>query len=90
MRRYIWMSRTRAFTGAGLYTEGREIPESDLPSVAPSKIQILAMAWKNRVRGKLSLQIHPSCVCKIHLADGSVIDGLARCNLAASEPPIGP
>ncbi|KAA8642338.1 hypothetical protein EYZ11_008363 [Aspergillus tanneri] len=76
---YLWMSKARAFpTGLGLYSEGREIPDSDLPSIDPSKIQILPMVWKNPVTGKLSLQVHPSCVRKIHLADGSVINDLAR------------
>jgi alpha-ketoglutarate-dependent taurine dioxygenase len=36
------------------------------------------MLWKNPVTGKLSLQIHPSAIRRIHLADGSVIDDLER------------
>ena len=37
---------------------------------------VLPMVWKNPVTGQLALQIHPSAVRKIHLADGSVIDDL--------------
>jgi alpha-ketoglutarate-dependent taurine dioxygenase len=71
------MSKARAFSnGLGLYTEDRELAESDLPPIDHSKIQILPMAWKNPVTGKLALQVHPACVRKIHLADGSVIDDL--------------
>ena len=77
--RYKWITKARAFSnGLGLYTEGRELPDAELPPIDPSKIQILPMAWKNPVTGKLSLQIHPSCVRKIHRADGSVIDDLAQ------------
>lgn len=73
------MSKARLFpTGLGIYTEGRERPESDLPPFDPSKIQILPMVWKNPVTSKLALQVHPACVRKIHLADGSVIDDLER------------
>ncbi|CRG91684.1 Putative dioxygenase C576,01c [Talaromyces islandicus] len=76
---YMWMSKARAFSnGLGLYSEGLEREESELPPIDPSKIQILPMAWKNPVTGKLSLQVHPACVRKIHLADGSVIDDLER------------
>ncbi|KAE8136497.1 hypothetical protein BDV38DRAFT_293906 [Aspergillus pseudotamarii] len=76
---YKWISKARALpTGLGLYTEGRELPDTELPPIDLSKIQILPMPWQNPVTGKLSLQIHPSCVRKIHRADGSVIDDLAQ------------
>jgi len=39
---------------------------------------IFPMAWKNPVTGKLAMQVHPSAVRRIHLADGTVIDDLAR------------
>ncbi|KAI9925843.1 hypothetical protein ASPWEDRAFT_173932 [Aspergillus wentii DTO 134E9] len=75
---YIWMNQCRALpTGLGLYSEGRELPLSDLPEIDESKIQILPMVWKNPVTGNPALQIHPSAVRKIHRADGSVIDDLA-------------
>jgi alpha-ketoglutarate-dependent taurine dioxygenase len=76
---YIWMSGTRSRpTGLGLYSEGRELSEKDLPAVDQSKIQILPMTWKNPVTGQLALQIHPSAVRCIHLKDGRVIDDLEQ------------
>ncbi|OGM48308.1 hypothetical protein ABOM_002192, partial [Aspergillus bombycis] len=76
---YIWMSPARSLpTGLGLYSEGLELPESELPPIDQSKIMILPMVWKNPVTGKPALQIHPSAVRKIHQKDGSVIDDLAR------------
>ncbi|KAJ5180952.1 hypothetical protein N7492_004162 [Penicillium capsulatum] len=76
---YIWMSSARALpTGLGLHSEGRELPESDLPPIDPRKIMVYPMTWKNPVSGKLALQIHPSAVRRIHCADGSVVDDLSR------------
>lgn len=76
---YIWMSRARSLpTGLGLYSEGRELPETELPAIDPAKIQILPMAWKNPITGHLALQIHPSAVRRIHLQDGRVIDDLQQ------------
>ncbi|KAJ5388967.1 Alpha-ketoglutarate-dependent xanthine dioxygenase xanA [Penicillium cataractarum] len=48
------------------------------PPIEANKIKTFPMLWKNPVTGKLSLQIHPSAIRKIHLADGSVIDDLER------------
>ncbi|KAL4886727.1 taurine catabolism dioxygenase [Aspergillus karnatakaensis] len=74
---YIWMSPSRSLpTGLGLYSEDLELEPSSLPPIDPESIQILPMVWKNPVTGKPALQIHPSAVCKIHLADGSVISDL--------------
>ncbi|KAB8224539.1 hypothetical protein BDV33DRAFT_233457 [Aspergillus novoparasiticus] len=76
---YIWMSPARSLpTGLGLYSEGLELSESELPPIDQSKIMILPMVWKNPVTGKPALQIHPSAVRKIHQKDGTVIDDLAR------------
>ncbi|KAJ5806718.1 hypothetical protein N7474_010310 [Penicillium riverlandense] len=76
---YIWMSPARALsTGLGLHSEGRELPDSELPPIDANKIMIFPMAWKNPVTGKLALQIHPSAVRRIHCADGKVIDDLTR------------
>lgn len=36
----------------------------------------MPMLWKNPVTGEFALQIHPSAVRRIHLADGSTIDDL--------------
>ncbi|KAJ6032794.1 hypothetical protein N7499_009063 [Penicillium canescens] len=72
---YNWVKPAKMHpTGLSVYTEGREKPESKLPPIDPSKIQILPMAWKNPVTGKLSLQVHPAPIRKIHCADGSIID----------------
>ena len=76
---YIWMSGAKSRpTGLGMVSEGKELQLSDLPAIEEEKIQILPMTWRNPVTGKLALQIHPSAVCKLHLADGSVIDDLAE------------
>ncbi|WFD36571.1 hypothetical protein MCUN1_003454 [Malassezia cuniculi] len=76
---YIWMSQARSFpTGLGLFTEGKELPESELPPIEKEKIQILPMVWKNPVTGKPALQIHPSAIRKIHLKDNTVIDDLEK------------
>lgn len=74
---YVWMSGARSLsTGLGLHTEGRELPQSELPPVDPAKIKIMPMVWKNPVTGDLALQVHPSAVLRIHKADGSIIDDL--------------
>lgn len=65
-------------TGLGLHSENLELPPSDLPPIDRTKIMILPMLWKNPVTGKLALQIHPSAIRRIHLADGTVIDDLER------------
>lgn len=74
---YIWMTKARSLPdGLGMYSDGLELPEEELPSVDKSKIKILPMCWKNPLTGKLALQIHPSAVRKIHLKDGTVLDNL--------------
>ncbi|WFC97286.1 hypothetical protein MBRA1_003952a, partial [Malassezia brasiliensis] len=76
---YIWMSKCSSLpTGLGLYTEGKELSEDELPPIEQEKIQVLPMVWKNPSTGKLALQIHPSAIRKIHLADGTVIDDLQK------------
>ncbi|QDS74557.1 hypothetical protein FKW77_007936 [Venturia effusa] len=74
---YVWMSGAKSRSdGLGIVSDGLEIPFDQLPPIEQEKIQILPMAWKNPVTGKLSIQIHPSAVRKLHLADGTVIDDL--------------
>ncbi|RSL42601.1 hypothetical protein CEP53_012108 [Fusarium sp. AF-6] len=76
---YVWMSSAKSRSdGLGLVSEGKEVPVEDLPPVEEEKIQILPMCWRNPVTGQLALQIHPSAVRKLHLADGTVIDDLAE------------
>lgn len=76
---YIWMSDAKSMPdGLGLVSEGKELSYAELPPVESDKIKILPMAWKNPVTGKLALQVHPSAVEKLHLKDGTVIDGLAE------------
>lgn len=75
---YIWMSAAKSRSdGLGLYSDDLELPESELPPIDPSKVQILPMVWKNPVTGALALQIHPSAVRKIHLCNGQIIDDLS-------------
>lgn len=74
---YIWMSSAKSKSdGLGLLSEGLELSPADLPPIDESKIAVLPMAWKNPVTRAFALQMHPSAVRKIHLADGTVIDDL--------------
>ncbi len=74
---YIWMSKAKSRSdGLGLVSDNLELQDSELPPIDESKVQILPMVWKNPVTGKLAVQVHPSAVRKIHLANGEVIDEL--------------
>ncbi|PKS11734.1 hypothetical protein jhhlp_001722 [Lomentospora prolificans] len=76
---YIWMSPAKSRpTGLGLVSDGKELSESELPPIDPCAIQVLPLCWKNPVTGRLALQVHPSAIRKLHLADGTVIDDLAK------------
>jgi xanthine dioxygenase len=91
---YIWMSSAKSKSdGLGLLSEGLELSPADLPPIDESKIAILPMAWMNPVTGKFALQMHPSAVRKIHLADGTVIDDLKEVReivYAMQRPGIAP
>ncbi|KND91005.1 putative dioxygenase [Tolypocladium ophioglossoides CBS 100239] len=72
---YIWMSSAKSDSdGLGLVSEGKELPIEELPEVDEDKIQILPMCWRNPENGRLALQVHPSAVRKLHLADGTILD----------------
>jgi alpha-ketoglutarate-dependent taurine dioxygenase len=74
---YIWMSGARSRSdGLGMESDGLELSDAELPPIEQEKIAILPMCWENPVTGKLALQVHPSAVEKLYLADGSVIDDL--------------
>lgn len=74
---YIWMSPCKSRSdGLGLISSGAELPLDALPPVDEDKIKILPMCWKNPVTGRLALQVHPSAVQALHLADGTVIKDL--------------
>ncbi|KAI5356848.1 putative TauD/TfdA-like domain, taurine dioxygenase TauD-like superfamily [Septoria linicola] len=74
---YVWMSPAKSKSdGLGLVSEGLELPRSQLPEIDETKVKILPMCWRNPVTGTLALQVHPSAVEKLHLADGTVIDDL--------------
>lgn len=74
---YIWMSPARSRSdGLGMESDGVELSYDDLPPIEEEKIKILPMCWKNPVTGQLALQVHPSAVQKLHLADGTVINDL--------------
>ncbi|KAK4147635.1 uncharacterized protein C8A04DRAFT_8884 [Dichotomopilus funicola] len=76
---YVWMSGAKSRSdGLGMVSEGKEIPLADLPPIEADKVQILPVCWRNPVTGRLALQIHPSAVRALHLADGTVIDDLAE------------
>lgn len=75
---YIWMSQAKSRSdGLGMVSEGFELPYSELPPIDETKVKVLPMCWRNPVTGKLALQIHPSTIEKLHLADGTVIEDLA-------------
>jgi xanthine dioxygenase len=76
---YVWMSAAKSRSdGLGMVSEGLELLFSELPPIDESKVKILPMCWRNPVTNQLALQIHPSAVEKLHLADGTVIDDLAE------------
>lgn len=76
---YVWMSGARSRTdGLGLVSEGKELALDDLPPVEADKIQVLPMCWRDPHTGRLALQVHPSAVRKLHLADGTVLDDLEQ------------
>ncbi|KAK1498454.1 TfdA family Taurine catabolism dioxygenase TauD [Colletotrichum cuscutae] len=76
---YVWMSSAKSrSTGLGMVSEGKEVPLDDLPPIDEEKIQILPMCWRNPVTDRLALQVHPSAVRKLHLADGTVVEDLAK------------
>ncbi|KAK2027547.1 TfdA family taurine catabolism dioxygenase TauD [Colletotrichum zoysiae] len=76
---YVWMSSAKSRSdGLGLVSEGKEVPLTDLPPIEEEKIQVLPMCWRNPVTGRLALQVHPSAVRRLHLADGTVVGDLAE------------
>ncbi|GKT66275.1 alpha-ketoglutarate dependent xanthine dioxygenase [Colletotrichum tofieldiae] len=76
---YVWMSSAKSRSdGLGLVSEGKEVPLDDLPPIEEEKIQVLPMCWRNPVTGRLALQVHPSAVRRLHLADGTVVEDLAE------------
>jgi alpha-ketoglutarate-dependent taurine dioxygenase len=76
---YVWISTAKSrSTGLGMVSEGKEVPVDELPEIDARDVQIHPMVWRNPVTGRLALQIHPSVVRKIHLADGTVVDDLER------------
>ena len=76
---YTWMANAKSRSdGLGMTSNGLELPYSELPPVDEEKVQILPMCWRNPVTNELALQIHPSAVEKLHLADGTVIEELAE------------
>ncbi|KAI0390982.1 Clavaminate synthase-like protein [Xylariaceae sp. FL0594] len=91
---YVWMSSAKSRSdGLGLLSQDLEIPLEELPAYAEDEIQILPMCWRNPVTGKLALQVHPSAVRKLHLADGRVIDDLKEVREIVhrlQRPAIGP
>lgn len=74
---YVWMSPAKSRSdGLGMISEGLELPLSELPPVNEKDVKILPMCWKNPDTGNLALQIHPSAIKAVHLANGEVITDL--------------
>ncbi|KPM34805.1 putative dioxygenase [Neonectria ditissima] len=91
---YVWMTSAKSRSdGLGLVSEGKEVSLDDLPPIEQDKIQILPMCWRNPVTGRLALQVHPSAIRKLHLADGTVMDDLEKVRELVhnlQRPGIGP
>lgn len=74
---YIWISEARSRpNGLGLFSEGRELPDSRLPPVDQGKIRRYPMVWKNPLTEKLALMVYPTPVRRIWRRDGSVVEDL--------------
>ncbi|KAJ5622107.1 hypothetical protein N7528_005339 [Penicillium herquei] len=74
---YIWMSKAKSRSnGLGIVSEGLELSDEELPPFESSKIKTYPMVWKNPVTGKLAMMVYPTCVRKIHLENGEVLDNL--------------
>lgn len=74
---YIWMSPAKSRpTGLGMVSQDKELSLDALPPIDQSAIQVLPLCWRNPVTGRLALQVHPSAVRALHLADGTVVDDL--------------
>lgn len=60
---YIWIKNAKALgNGLGLYSDGLEVPDAELPPIDEAYIKIYPMVWQNRETGRYSLQIHGCCV----------------------------
>jgi alpha-ketoglutarate-dependent taurine dioxygenase len=76
---YIWMSGAKSRSdGLGMVSEGLELTDEELPGIELEKIKILPLCWKNPSTGRLALQVHPSAIKALHLADGTMITDLAE------------
>ncbi|CAI7567481.1 unnamed protein product [Penicillium pancosmium] len=74
---YIWMSKAKSRSnGLGIISEGLELPENELPPFEESKIKTYPMAWKNPITNQLAMMVYPTCVRKIHLENGDVLNDL--------------
>ncbi|KAF4302550.1 TfdA family Taurine catabolism dioxygenase TauD [Botryosphaeria dothidea] len=74
---YIWISEARSRpNGLGLFSEGRELPDSRLPPVDQGKIRRYPMVWKNPLTGKLALMVYRTPARRIWRRDGSVVEDL--------------
>ncbi|CDR88611.1 uncharacterized protein (C-terminal fragment), partial [Sporisorium scitamineum] len=75
---YVWMADAKSRSdGLGMLSEGLELDRSSMPDVDETKVKIYPMC-RNPVTNKLALQVHPSAIEKLHLADGSIIDDLEQ------------
>lgn len=58
-------------------SEGREVPDAELPEWSEEKVCVFPAVWRNPVTGKLALQIHPCCVEDL-LVDGAPLATVLR------------
>lgn len=73
---YIFISPAGATSdGLSMVSEGKEIPFDKLPPWEESKVKKWPMVWTNPVTGEHHLQIHGSCLYKLHTKtdDGSIV-----------------
>lgn len=72
---YIFISPAGATSdGLSMVSEGKEMPLDKLPEWVPEKVKKLPMVWTNPVTKEPHLQVHGSCLYKLHTKqpDGSV------------------
>ncbi|GAA6044202.1 hypothetical protein JCM8097_004668 [Rhodosporidiobolus ruineniae] len=65
---YLWIQDSKAMDdGMGMFSEGKETPEDELPPVDESKIKRYRLVWPNPLTGRLALQVHLFVVRRLFL-----------------------
>jgi hypothetical protein len=71
------MSKAKSHSnGLILYQKGWNTPNKTCLPFEASKIKMYPMAWENLVTGKYAMMVYPTCIRKIHLENGEMLDDL--------------